>query len=88
MNGASLKNALVTLETMMLRVPVLTYPEAITEYISDTYVSADGAGTVLSQCLGEQERVVGYFSKTFSNPHCNYCVTSKELLTVELQILV
>ena len=42
----------------------------------------DGYGAVLSQEVDGQERVVAYYSKTFTPPGRNYCVTRCELLAV------
>lgn len=41
-----------------------------------------GAGGVLSQMMDGEEHVVAYFSKKFSPPKRNYCVSRKELLAV------
>jgi phage anti-repressor protein len=65
---------------------VLAYRHPGVEYIVDTDASADGAGAVLSQCLGGQERVVAYYSKTFSSCQRNYCVTRRELLAVIMAV--
>ena len=47
----------------------------------DTDTSNKGLGAVLGQVTTKEERVIAYYSRTFSRPEKNYCVT-RELLTV------
>ncbi|GBN32942.1 Retrovirus-related Pol polyprotein from transposon 297 [Araneus ventricosus] len=42
----------------------------------------EGIGAALSQNIGNQERVIAYFSKSLGKPERNYCVTRKELLAI------
>ncbi|GBM36473.1 Retrovirus-related Pol polyprotein from transposon 297 [Araneus ventricosus] len=62
--------------------PILTYPRTDKEFILDTDASNEGIGAVLSQNIGNEERVIAYFSKTLGKPERNYCVTHKELLAI------
>ena len=39
-------------------------------------------GAVLSQVQDGDERVIGYYSKTHTQPKKNYCVTRRELLAI------
>lgn len=71
----TLKQCLVTSE-------VLGYPDPSLSFILDTDASAEGIGGVLSQVQNGKERVISYYSKSFSPPERNYCVTRKELLAV------
>jgi hypothetical protein len=80
------EKAFQDLRRLMTEAPVLAYPQPGVEYIVDTDASADGAGAVLSQCLGGEERVVAYYSKTFSTCQRNYCVTRRELLAVIMAV--
>ena len=48
----------------------------------DTDASAFAMGGVLSQIEDGVERPIAYFSKVFSKPERNYCVTRRELLAV------
>ena len=74
------KEALVT-------APILGYPDPELQYILDTDASLDGAGSVLSQCQSDGvERVIAYYSKTFSSAERNYCVTRRELLAVIMAV--
>ena len=57
-------------------------PDPSRQYILDTDASNEAAGAVLSQIVEGEERVVAYYSKTFSPPQRNYCVTRRELLAV------
>ena len=64
----------------------MTYPDPTKPYILDTDASNEAAGAVLSQEVDGEERVVAYYSKTFSPPQKNYCVTRRELLAVILAV--
>ena len=61
---------------------MFTYPDPSRQYILDTDASNEAAGAVLSQMVEGEERVVAYYSKTFSPPQRNYCVTRREILAV------
>ena len=74
------------LREAMLSAPVLAYPSPEAGFIVDTDASNDAAGAVLSQCLGGEERAIAYYSKTFSLPQRNYCVTRRELLAVVMAV--
>ncbi|GBM38864.1 Retrovirus-related Pol polyprotein from transposon 297 [Araneus ventricosus] len=73
--NSSLKQALITS-------PVLTYPRIDKEFILDTDANNEGIGAVLSQKIGNEECVIGYFSKSLGKPERNDCVTRKELLAI------
>ncbi|GBM78131.1 Retrovirus-related Pol polyprotein from transposon 297 [Araneus ventricosus] len=61
---------------------ILTYPRNDKDFILDTDASNEGIGAVLSQNIGNEERVIAYFSKSLGKPERNYCVTHKELLAI------
>ena len=61
---------------------ILGYPDPSLSFILDTDASAEGIGGVLSQVQNGKERVISYYSKSFSPPEQNYCVTRKEVLAV------
>ncbi|XP_055877105.1 uncharacterized protein LOC106074369 [Biomphalaria glabrata] len=61
---------------------ILAYPIPGTTFILDTDASGTGIGAVLSQKVDETERVIAYFSRSFSKAERNYCVTRRELLAV------
>ena len=82
--GAEEETAFQRLKTLLIEAPVLTYPDPSRQYILDTDASNEAAGAVLSQMVEGEERVVAYYSKTFSPPQRNYCVTRRELLAVVL----
>ena len=52
------------------------------KFILDTDASGEGLGTVLSQSVDGQERVVAYASKTLSKTERRYCATRRELFAV------
>ncbi|GBM68435.1 Retrovirus-related Pol polyprotein from transposon 297 [Araneus ventricosus] len=62
--------------------PILTYPRIDKDFILDMDDSNEGIGAVLSQNIGNKERVIAYFSKSLGKPERNYCVTRKELLAI------
>ncbi|GBL63530.1 Transposon Ty3-I Gag-Pol polyprotein [Araneus ventricosus] len=62
--------------------PILTYHRTDKDFILDTDASNKGIGAVLSQNIGNEERVIAYFSKSLGKPERNYCVTRKELLAI------
>ncbi|GFX40081.1 hypothetical protein TNCV_4317171 [Trichonephila clavipes] len=62
--------------------PILAYPEIGKQFILDTDASHENIGTVLSQEIDGQERIIAYFSKCLSKPERNYCVTRKELIAI------
>lgn len=45
-----------------------------------------GLGAGLSQMQNNSEKVVSYFSKSFSGPERKYCVTRRELLAIAMSI--
>ncbi|GBM89267.1 Retrovirus-related Pol polyprotein from transposon opus [Araneus ventricosus] len=61
---------------------ILTYPRTDKDFILDTDASNEGIGAVLSQNIGNEERVIAYFSKSLGKPERNYCVIRKELLAI------
>lgn len=70
------------LKTEMATAPVLRQPREDAEFLLDTDASHHAWGAVLAQIVDGREHVVEYYSKTFSRPELNYCVTRKELLAV------
>ncbi|GBM57276.1 Transposon Ty3-I Gag-Pol polyprotein [Araneus ventricosus] len=49
--------------------PILTYPRTDKDFILDTDASDEGIGAVLSQNIGNEERVIAYFSKSLEHFH-------------------
>jgi hypothetical protein len=80
------ESAFQRLKEIMQEAPILGYPEPNQEFIVDTDASNSGAGAALSQCIDGQERVLSYYSKTFSPTQRNYCVTRRELLAVVMAV--
>ena len=73
-------NAFETLKHFLVEAPILGYPMDRGEFILDTDASDVGMGAILCQIQDGVERVISYFSKTFSKCERNYCVTRRELL--------
>ncbi|KAJ8015006.1 hypothetical protein DPEC_G00021660 [Dallia pectoralis] len=80
--GTVQQQAFDTLKTSLCQSPVLTTPEPGGKFVLDTDASNEGLGAVLAQVTAKGERVIAYYSRTFSRPEKNYCVTRRELLAV------
>lgn len=74
--------AFATLQRALVEAPVLSPPDINLHFILDTDASSTGAGAVLSQVTPMGERVVAYYSRTFTKTETRYCVTRRELLAV------
>ena len=77
-------NLLLTLEEMEIlqSVAAAMQPlELLTDHLSGDF-TWKAVGTVQSQMVVGDKRVVAYYSKTFSPPQRNYCVTRRGLLAV------
>ena len=61
---------------------LLAYPDPSIPFIVDCDASNEAIGSVLSQIIEGEERVIAYYAKALSKPERNYCVTRKELLAV------
>ncbi|KAJ8033855.1 hypothetical protein HOLleu_24223 [Holothuria leucospilota] len=70
------------LKHVLTSAPILAFPTPTDKYILDTDASSDSLGGVLSQVQGGEEKVIAYFSKSFSKPERRYCVTRKELYAI------
>ncbi|CAG2248426.1 unnamed protein product [Mytilus edulis] len=83
-------NSGATFERLMEKVlagsPVLAFPREEGLFIIDADASQYGMGSVLSQIQDGVEKVISYFSKTFSKPERQYCVTRKELFAMVASI--
>ncbi|GBL75299.1 Retrovirus-related Pol polyprotein from transposon 297 [Araneus ventricosus] len=62
--------------------PILTYPRIDKDFILDTDASNEGIGAVLSQNIGNEERVIAYFSKSLEHFH-HYLYGQKFLLQTD-----
>lgn len=80
------EHAFVTLKQCLITTPVLGFPMDEGTYTLDTDASDFGMSGVLSQTQNGMERVISYFSKTFTKCERNYCVTRRELLAIVCSI--
>ncbi|CAC5407757.1 unnamed protein product [Mytilus coruscus] len=71
-----------TLKQALISSPISAFPREEGLFIIDADTSQYGMGSVLSQIQDGIENVISYFSKTFSKPERQYCVTRKELFTM------
>ena len=78
----SCQSAFDMLKEALITSPILSYPQEECMFVIDADASNDGMGAVLSQVQGGEEKVISYYSKTFSKPEKRYCVTRRELLAV------
>ena len=78
----SCQSAFDMLKEALITSPILSYPQEEGMFVIDADASNDGMGAVLSQVQGGEEKVISYYSKTFSKPERRYCVTRRELLAV------
>jgi len=76
------EKAFITLKKKMCEAPILAYPVPGERFILDTDACSHGIGSVLSQIIEGEEKVIAYYSRTLSKPEINYCVTRKELLAI------
>ena len=76
------QSAFVELKRLLTSSPILAYPVVGLPYLLDTDASSESLGSVLSQVQDGQERVICYYSRSFTKPERNYCVTRKELLAI------
>ena len=70
------------LKQVLMKAPILAYPNTTASFILDTDASNHGIGAVLSQVQGGEERAIAYFSRALTKTERRYCVTRKELLAV------
>ncbi|KAJ8016400.1 hypothetical protein DPEC_G00006830 [Dallia pectoralis] len=76
------QQAFAILKQALGEAPVIAPPVPSEPFILDTDASNVSMGAVLAQPGPEGERVVAYFSRTFSKEERRYCVTRRELLAV------
>ena len=74
------------LKTLLVEVPVLTYPDPFRQNILDTDASNEAAGAVLSQMVEGEEWVMAFYSKPFSPLQQNYGVTRPYLYGQEFRL--
>ncbi|PIK54591.1 Retrovirus-related Pol polyprotein from transposon [Apostichopus japonicus] len=60
------EEAFNALKVALTSTPILAFPTHSDKYILDTDASNESLGSVLSQIQGGEERVIAYFSKSFS----------------------
>ena len=64
----------------------LKCPDPAKQFILDPDASSEVDGAVLPQMVDGEDRVVAYYSKTFSPPQMNYSVIRRELLAVVMAV--
>ena len=70
------------LKKELLNTPILTYPDPIKRFISDTDASGYGIRAALSQIQDGREGVIAYGSRTMTKEERRYCVTRQDLLAL------
>ncbi len=76
------EDAFNSLKVALTSAPILAFPTTTDKFILDTDASHFACGAVLSQIQDSEEKVIAYFSKSFSKEQRRYCVTRKELLAI------
>ncbi|GBO01594.1 Retrovirus-related Pol polyprotein from transposon 412 [Araneus ventricosus] len=74
------EKSFISLKQALTSPLILIYPRIDKDFILDTDGSNEGTGAVLFQNIGNEERVIAYFSKRLSKPERNYCAARNELL--------
>ena len=81
-NGISHKKKRYRHLDLLCAAPVLAYPVPGEKLILHSDANEYGIGGLLSQVVDGTEKVVDYYSRTFSKSGRHYCVTRRELLAV------
>lgn len=76
------QNAFDKLKQLLTSSPILAYPIVGNDYVIDSDSSNEALGSVLSQVQDGKERVISYYSRSFTKQERNYCITRKELLAI------
>lgn len=74
------------LKSALTKAPVFAYPTQNDNFILETDARNYGMGAGLSQMQNNSEKVISYFSKSFSGPERKYCVTRREILAIVMSI--
>ena len=80
------QHAFKALQDALTSAPLLTTPRSDLPFALYVDASDCAAGGVLTQKQDQQDRVIGYFSKTFTQAQLNYPVHDKELLALVLNL--
>ena len=67
---------------VLLKSPVLVYPDFQREFVLTTDASNIGLGAILNQSVDGKDRPVSYASRTLTKAEKNYCTSEKECLGV------
>lgn len=76
------QDAFELLKERLTGAPVLACPDFDKQFILQTDASNYGLGTVLTQNINDEERVIAYASRRLNNAECNYSATEKECLAI------
>ena len=70
------------LREMLIKAPILSYPDFDKPFVIYTDASGIGLGAVLSQIKDKKEHVIAYASRSLVSAEKNYSVTDQECLAV------
>ena len=70
------------LKHQLITAPILSLPDFNHDFTLDIDASGNGLGAVLSQKVGDYERVIAYGSRALTKAERKYCATRRELLAL------
>ena len=76
------EQAFSMLKHQLITAPILSLPDFNHDFTLDIDASENGIGAVLSQKVGDHERVIAYGSRALTKAKRKYCVTTSELLAL------
>ena len=76
------EQAFSMLKHQLVTAPVLSLPDFNHDFTLDIDASGNGLGAVLSQKVGDHERVIAYGSRALTKAERKYCATRRELLAL------
>ena len=69
------------LKHQLITAPILSLPDFNHDFTLDIDASGNGLGAVLSQKVGDHERVIAYGSRALTKAKRKYCVTDYKRAT-------
>lgn len=80
------EQSFLRIKQALVSAPILCQPDFTQKFIIQCDASDTGLGSVLTQTIDGEERIIAYASRALSRTERNYSVTEKELLAVIFSI--